>query len=113
MDLFNKFVDEITELLNDEESLKFFDKEDIPKMEEVLNKIKKLHEKKNSDYSEKPLDIIGVQGIVYFLVNKVLRLKNLLTKSGDINFESVKDNLRDVIVYGTLGLVQYVKGNFK
>lgn len=76
---------------------------DKNKIERVLRTNMNILEKKNQDYSSMNLLIEGQPGIVTRLTDKVARLRNLLRKDGEINFESIADTFGDIANYGIIG----------
>lgn len=67
-------------------------------------KAKTLLSKKREDYGHLNLDIMGSEGIIPYLVSKVLRVYNLFNEKNQ-NFESKEDSLIDIMNYCNLALI--------
>lgn len=75
--------------MKDEEQLIF---------ESILNECKELRWKKNCDYGG-AYKVCGTKGIVVRLVDKVMRLKNIVLDNNDkIIDETIEQNLMDIAV---------------
>lgn len=72
-------------------------------IERVLEINLELLEKKNADYSSTNLLVEGSRGVATRLVDKVARLRHLLSKDGSANYESIMDTFGDVANYGLIG----------
>ena len=73
-------------------------------VERILREQLDLMVRKNADYSSDNIRVDGLRGVAVRLVDKVARLRNLLSKpESDRNFESVLDTLRDISNYGVIG----------
>lgn len=73
-------------------------------VERILREQLDLMVRKNADYSSDNIRVDGLRGVAVRLVDKVARLRNLLSKpKSERNFESVLDTLRDISNYGVIG----------
>lgn len=73
-------------------------------VERILREQLDLMVRKNADYSSDNIRVDGLRGVAVRLVDKVSRLRNLLSKpESERNFESVLDTLRDISNYGVIG----------
>lgn len=79
------------------------DKEQL-EFEAILDVCKEMRWRKNCDYGG-AYKVCGTQGIVVRLVDKVMRLKNIvLDKNNQQIQESIEDNLKDILVLAGNGL---------
>lgn len=69
--------------------------------EEALN----IMTSKRSDYGHLNLDILGFDGLIPYLVSKVLRVYNLSSRSKAANNESIRDSLIDIINYAIMAII--------
>jgi hypothetical protein len=69
--------------------------------EEALN----IMTSKRSDYGHLNLDILGFDGLIPYLVSKVLRVYNLSSRSKVANNESIRDSLIDIINYAIMAII--------
>lgn len=79
----------------------------------ILDDIQNILEKKNQDYGNSFHDTFtefGMISPVIRLNDKIKRLKTLVTNSGNPNYESIEDTLKDIIGYAVLTLKEL---NFK
>lgn len=69
---------------------------------------------KQKDYGVKNIMMFGLSGIIVRMYDKIARLENLLTKSGNlfdaeqanaVHGESIIDTLIDIVGYSTIGLM--------
>jgi len=68
---------------------------------EILDKVYKLYKEKGKDYGDSWY-MLGSKGVFVYVYNKVERLKNLFWNNKNPKFESVEDNMLDLIVYSVL-----------
>lgn len=76
-----------------------------PKLAEtILKDSVELLINKNADYSSDNIRVEGSRGVAVRLVDKVARLRNLLSKPySTARFESILDTFRDITNYGVIG----------
>lgn len=65
--------------------------------------------KKNDDYGVQNLAELGISGLVKVLGNKLHRYKNLVTTDKEPNYESIEQNLFDILAYLMIGLLMCKK----
>ena len=69
------------------------------KFQQIANDIVELLYKKNQDYGDANLTIMGLYGVSVRLCDKVMRLANLSLKKDAAVNESIEDTLKDIIGY--------------
>ncbi|MEM4460760.1 MAG: nucleotide modification associated domain-containing protein [Nanopusillaceae archaeon] len=67
----------------------------------IVKKAYSLYKAKQKDYGNSWYSL-GGKGVFVYVYNKVERLKNLYWGDKEPNFESVEDNMLDLIVYSIL-----------
>lgn len=84
---------------------------DKVKMQEILEEQIELMTLKNEDYSSNNIAVEGSRGVAVRLVDKVARLRNLLSQpKGEQNFESIRDTFQDISNYGIIGQLLEMDG---
>jgi hypothetical protein len=68
---------------------------------EILDKVHKLYIEKGKDYGDSWY-ALGSKGVFVYVYNKVERLKNLFWNNKNPRFESIEDNMLDLITYSVL-----------
>jgi|YNPMSStandDraft_1061717.scaffolds.fasta_scaffold01198_13 hypothetical protein len=68
---------------------------------EILDKVHKLYIEKGKDYGDSWY-ALGSKGVFVYVYNKVERLKNLFWNNKNPKFESIEDNMLDLITYSVL-----------
>lgn len=72
-------------------------------VQQILESNIELLERKNADYSSMNILADGVDGVAVRMTDKIVRLRNLLSKpSADRNFESIGDTLADIMNYSII-----------
>lgn len=79
------------------------------KIDGILASVTDILLKKNQDYGGASFDL-GLNGNMVHLWDKVRRYRSLIERqmkssSGQPNFESIEDTLRDIIGYSVIGLL--------
>ena len=74
-------------------------------MEKILEEMNALLRRKNEMYGDGNIDVVGQEGIIIRLKEKIERLKHLLEKKSNPEEEPVEDTWKDVIGYGIIGLM--------
>ena len=69
------------------------------KFQQITNEIVELLDKKNKDYGDANLTIMGLYGISVRLCDKVMRLANLSLRDNQAVEESIEDTLKDIAGY--------------
>ena len=89
-----------------------------PEFYKILEELKELHDRKNSDYADtNPLGNLemcelgglpGWKGVIVRLTDKMARLLTFMKKEEyKVKDESVEDTFRDMAVYAIIGLILY------
>ncbi len=74
-------------------------------MEKILDEMNTLIRRKNEMYGDGNIDVIGQEGIIIRLKEKIERLKHLLEKKSNPREEPMEDTWKDIIGYGIIGLM--------
>jgi len=85
----------------------------MTKFEQVLLPIAELLGRKNTDYGNNYDELREEFGSVSFQLrvkDKLNRIKNLDKHEVDVNYESIEDNINDIIGYCTLELLYRKEG---
>lgn len=77
-------------------------KEELKKISEEMEALLK---RKNQMYGDENINEIGEEGIIVRLKEKLERLKHLLTIKDNPPEETIEDTWKDIIGYGTIGLM--------
>lgn len=73
-------------------------------VQKILESNIELLKRKNADYSSMNILADGVDGVAVRMTDKIVRLRNLLSKpAADRNFESIGDTLADIMNYSIIG----------
>jgi hypothetical protein len=78
----------------------------------IIEKAYKLYKEKEKDYGDSWYHL-GGRGVFVYVYNKVERLKNLYWNSKEPKFESIEDNMLDLIVYSVLLYWGYLRDKNK
>lgn len=74
-------------------------------MENILKEIGKLLRKKNEMYGDGNVDMMGKEGVVLRISEKIERLKHFFKTKNDSNEEPVEDAWKDIAGFGIIGLM--------
>ena len=78
----------------------------IEKYDEIVKEIRDIKVKKQSDYGTFMWDLLGIKGVFANILNKTLRLHNLVWKNKDVKYESARDTLLDLANYSLIGVME-------
>jgi hypothetical protein len=74
-------------------------------MEKILKEMGTLLRRKNEMYGDGNIDAVGKEGVIVRIREKVERLKHLLSNKENPEEEPLEDTWKDIIGYGTIGLM--------
>lgn len=75
----------------------------IKDAEALINQAIKVLGEKQKDYGSQNITIGGNSGLVVRMLDKVMRIKNLLESKEEPNFESIDDTFLDLLNYSAIG----------
>lgn len=74
-------------------------------MKKIMKEMDVLIRRKNQMYGDGNIDVIGQEGIIIRLKEKLERLKHLISTDQDPEEEPTEDTWKDIIGYGIIGLM--------
>lgn len=80
--------------------------------EEVEKELTDLFTRKYKDYGKENIMEIKELGIAFRITEKLSRLKNLLMKNKEPEFESLEETWKDIAIYAVIAIM-YKRGWFK
>lgn len=82
-------------------------KEKLEGFDEVVAQLREILEKKNHDYGDHNIAILGEKGCFVRMFDKINRLKKMMWDgtAGQVSDESIDDSLRDLANYSIITLI--------
>jgi len=74
-------------------------------MNKIFNEMSDLLKRKNEMYGDENIVKIGEEGIIIRITEKIERLKHLIKNKTNPPEETIEDTWKDIIGYGTIGLM--------
>ena len=74
-------------------------------MEKILKELGILLRRKNEMYGDGNIDMIGKDGVILRVQEKIERIKHLLAKKENPEEEPIEDSWKDIAGFGIIGLM--------
>ena len=83
----------------------------IEKYDGIMNELRNIKVKKGHDYGTLMWDLLGIKGVFSNIMNKTLRLYNMVWRNQNNNYESTRDTLLDLANYCIIGIQEIDRKN--
>ena len=81
----------------------------IIKFRKICTELIKIKKKKQENYGTLMFELYGLKGIFVNILNKALRLYNLIWLNKKSNFEPIRDSLIDLANYSIIAIMEIDK----